>query len=91
MRGRGPSLRQMSTQYTQDVVAAAAVTGFLSENMTFVTSYSLGVLHTPAIAAHYQEARASLYGLEQQGTDPPLAGTDFALNRSSPLPPQAFN
>lgn len=31
MRGRGPSLRQMSTQYTQDVVAAAAMTGFLSD------------------------------------------------------------
>lgn len=61
------------------------------ENMTFVTSYPLGVLHTPAIAAHSQEARAGLCGLEQQGTGPPLAGTDFALNRPSPLPPQAFN
>lgn len=30
VRGRGPSLRQMSTQYTQDIVAAATVTGFLS-------------------------------------------------------------
>lgn len=28
--GRGPTLRQMSTQYTQDIVAAATVTGFLS-------------------------------------------------------------
>lgn len=30
LRGRGPSLRQMSTQYTQDIVAAATMTGFLS-------------------------------------------------------------
>lgn len=41
------------------------------ENMTFVTSYPLGVFHTPAIAAHSQEARASLCGLERQGIGPP--------------------
>lgn len=92
-RGRGPSLRQMSdyTVYTGHCCCRHHDWFSVPENMTFVTSYPLGVLHTPAIAAHSQEARASLCGLEQQGTGPPLAGTDFALNRPSPLPPQAFN
>lgn len=58
------------------------------ENVTFVTSCPLGVLHTPAIATRSQKARAGPRGLEQARAPAyPVAGTDFALNRPPFSPP----